>query len=52
MVGVEQRREEPSDKEAALSVALWGTDPVYSTTAAYRQMAELIKCDLANQQVR
>jgi hypothetical protein len=51
MIGVGQRREEPSDEEAALSAALWGPDPVHSTTAAYRQMAELIERDLANTDV-
>ncbi len=52
MVGVGQRRSEPSDEEAALSAALWGMDPVHPTTAAYRQMAELIKADLANHDAR
>jgi hypothetical protein len=35
MVGVGQRRTEPTDKEAALSAALWGNDPIHPTTAAY-----------------
>ncbi len=52
MVGVGQRRSEPSDEEAALSAAMWGMDPVHPTTAAYRQMAELIEADLANQDAR
>ncbi len=52
MVGVGQRRSEPSDEEAALSAALWGMDPVHPTTAAYRQMAELIEADLANHDAR
>ncbi len=52
MVGVGQRRTEPSDEEAALSAALWGIDPVHPTAAAYRQMSELIEADLANLEAR
>jgi hypothetical protein len=52
MVGVGQRRTEPSDEEAALSAALWGSDPVHPTAAAYRQMGELIEADLANLEAR
>jgi hypothetical protein len=52
MVGVGQRRTEPTDEEAALSAALWGNDPVHPTTAAYRQMGELIEADLANMEAR
>jgi hypothetical protein len=52
MIGVGQRRTEPSDEEAALSAALWGTDPVHPSTAAYRQMAEHIEADLANSEAR
>jgi hypothetical protein len=52
MIGVGQRRMEPTDEEAALSAALWGTDPVHPSTAAYRQMAEHIEVDLANSEAR
>jgi hypothetical protein len=52
MVGVGHRRSELSDEEAALSAALWGMDPVHPTTAAYRQMAELIEKDLGNHDAR
>jgi hypothetical protein len=52
MVGVGQRRIEPSDEEAALSAALRGNDPVHPTTAAYRQMAKQIESDLANTEAR
>jgi hypothetical protein len=52
MIGVGQRRTELSDEEAALSAALWGTDPVHPSTAAYRQMAEHIEADLANSEAR
>ncbi len=45
-------RSEPSDEEAALSAALWGTDPVHPTAAAYRKMGELIEADLANLESR
>jgi hypothetical protein len=46
MVGVGQWREEPTDEEATATVALWGTDRVHPTAAAYQQMADLIKKDL------
>jgi hypothetical protein len=36
MVGIGQRQEEPSDEEAAATVALWGAHPVHPTGAAYR----------------
>jgi hypothetical protein len=52
MVGVGHMRSEPSDEEAALSAALWGTDPVHPTAAAYRKMGELIEADLANLESR
>jgi hypothetical protein len=34
MVGVGQRKEEPSDKEAVAMAVLWGPNPVHSTGAA------------------
>jgi hypothetical protein len=40
MIGVGQRRQEPSDEEAAKAAALWGSDPVHPTSAAYRVIAE------------
>ncbi len=48
MIGVGQRKEEPSDEEAAASAALWGIDPVHPTGAAYRVIADNIEKDLAN----
>jgi hypothetical protein len=36
MIGVGQRRQEPSDEEAAKAAAVWGSDPVHPTSAAYR----------------
>jgi hypothetical protein len=48
MVGVGQRKEEPSDEEAAATAALWGIDPVHPTGAAYRVIADNIEKDLAN----
>ncbi len=52
MIGVGRRRTELSDEDAALSAALWGADPVHPSTAAYRQMAELIEADLVNAEAR
>jgi hypothetical protein len=48
MIGVGHRKEDPSDEEAAASAALWGTDPVHPTGAAYRVIADNIEKDLAN----
>jgi hypothetical protein len=48
MMGMGQRRIEPSDDEASRTVALWGPDPVHPTTAAYRVMADAIETDLQN----
>jgi hypothetical protein len=52
MIGVGRRKTELSDEDAALSAALWGADPVHPSTAAYRQMAELIEADLTNAEAR
>jgi hypothetical protein len=52
MIGVGQRREEPSDEEAAKTAALWGADPVHPTKAAYRMMSDLIELDLLNSDAR
>jgi hypothetical protein len=46
MIGVGQRRQEPSEDEAAKAAALWGPDPVHPTSAAYRVMADSIVADL------
>jgi hypothetical protein len=46
MIGVGQRRQEPSDEEAAKAAALWGPDPVHPPSAAYRVMADSIVADL------
>jgi hypothetical protein len=52
MVGVGQRREEPSDEEAAKTAAMWGPDPVHPTGAAYRVIAESLETDAANPDAR
>jgi hypothetical protein len=52
MIGVGQRRGVPSDEEAAASAALWGTDLLHPTGAAYRMMADLIEKDLSNADAR
>ncbi len=46
MIGVGQRRQEPSDEEAAKAAALWGSDPMHPTSAAYRVIAESLEEDL------
>ncbi len=48
MVGVGQMREEPTDEELALMTALWGPDPEHPSSAANRQMADMIETDLLN----
>ncbi len=48
MIGVAQRKEEPSDEEAAKAAVLWGSGPVHPTTAAYRMMVDHIEQDLLN----
>jgi hypothetical protein len=48
MIGVGQRKDEPSYEEAAASAALWGVDPVHPTGAAYRVIVDNIEKDLAN----
>jgi hypothetical protein len=52
MIGVGQRRQEPSNEEAAKVVALWGSDPVHPTSAAYRQIAESLEEDLRDEDAR
>jgi hypothetical protein len=48
MMGMGQRRIEPSDDEASRTAALWGPDPVHPTAVAYRVMADAIETDLLN----
>jgi hypothetical protein len=48
MMGMGQRRIEPSDDEAARTAALWGPDPVHPSAVAYRVMADAIEADLLN----
>ncbi len=48
MVGVGQRRQEPTDEEAAKTAALWGPDPVHPTGAAYRLIADALESDIEN----
>jgi hypothetical protein len=52
MIGVGQRKEEPTDEEAAKTAALWGSDPVHPTTTAYCMMADHIEQDLLNSDAR
>ncbi len=52
MIGVGQRRQEPSDEQAAKAAALWGSDPVHPTSAAYRVIAESIEEDLSDNGAR
>jgi hypothetical protein len=52
MVGVGQRREEPSDEEAAPTAALWEPSLVHPTVSTYRKMADQIEKDLANMEAR
>jgi hypothetical protein len=52
MIGVGQCRHEPSDKEAAKAAALWGSDPVHPTSAAYRLIAEQLEEDLRDEGAR
>jgi hypothetical protein len=48
MVGVGQRKQEPTDEEAAKTAALWGPDPVHPTGAAYRLIADALESDIEN----
>jgi hypothetical protein len=48
MIGVGQRRQEPSEEEVAKAAALWGPDPVHPTSAAYRVIADSIVADLSD----
>jgi hypothetical protein len=46
MIGVGQGRQEPSDEEVAKAAALWGSDLVHPTSAAYRVIAESLEEDI------
>jgi hypothetical protein len=52
MIGVGQRKMEPSDEEAAKTAALWGPNPVHPSSAAYRMMADCIENDINNPEAR
>ncbi len=52
MIGVGQRRQEPSDEEAAKSAALWGPDPVHPISAAYCVIADSLETDIWNTEAR
>jgi hypothetical protein len=43
---VGQGRQEPSDEEVAKAAALWGSDLVHPTSAAYRVIAESLEEDI------
>jgi hypothetical protein len=52
MIGVGQRKQEPSDEESAKMAALWGPNPVHPSSAAYRTMADCIVDDINNPEAR
>jgi hypothetical protein len=52
MIGVGQRRQTPSDDEAAKAAALWGNNPVHLTAAAYRCMADCLMTDIQNEEAK
>jgi hypothetical protein len=52
MIGVGQRRQIPSDDEAAKAAALWGNNPVHPTAAAYRCMVDCLMTDIQNEEAR
>jgi hypothetical protein len=52
MIGVGQRKQEPSDEEVAKAAVLWGSDPVHPTSEAYRVIAEAIEEDLRDNGAR
>ncbi len=52
MVGVGQRKQEPTDEEAAKMATLWGPDPVHPTSAAYRMIADSLESDIRNTESR
>jgi hypothetical protein len=52
MIGVGHRSQAPSDEEAARSAAMWGSNPVHPSAAAYRCMAELLEKDILNNESR
>jgi hypothetical protein len=52
MIGVGQRSQAPSDEEAARTAAMWGSNPVHPSAAAYRCMAEHLEKDVLNIEAR
>jgi hypothetical protein len=52
MIGVGQRKQVPSDEEAAKAAALWGNNPVHPTAAAYRCMADCLIADIQNAEAK
>ncbi len=52
MIGVGQRKQVPSDEEAAKAAALWGNNPVHPTAAAYRCMADCLISDIQNEEAK
>jgi hypothetical protein len=52
IIGVGKRKQDPSDEEAAKAAALWGSDPVHPTSAAYRLIAETLEDDLRDSDAR
>jgi hypothetical protein len=52
MIGVGQRKQEPTDEEAAKTAALWGPDPVHPSSAAYRVIAGSLETDIKNTDAR
>jgi hypothetical protein len=52
MIGVGQRKQVPSDEEAAKAAALWGNNPVHPTVAAYRCMADCLISDIQNEEAK
>jgi hypothetical protein len=52
LVGIGQRSQVPSDEEAARTAAMWGSNPVHPSAAAYRCMAEHLEKDILNTEAR
>jgi hypothetical protein len=52
VIGVGQRRQEPTEEEASKSAAPWGLYPVYPTGAAYHAMADSRESDIQNPDAR
>jgi hypothetical protein len=52
IIGVGKGKQDPSDEEAAKAAALWGSNPVHPTSAAYRLIAETLEEDLRDSDAR